>query len=169
MKKIISSLVLICSLQQAHAYWSVIEHNDLDTGNAIQVAHIKNQDGYSIEIYKDQINAVRLRFTSSEKHGLISSQYCPSFQVDSFKIFNRSINDAICIKHGQWSEFVLGYLENDNVESTALYRIQNGNKLVFRFMLAADGYEETTFTLAGSSRVILNVLGATTFIRKSQT
>lgn len=169
MKKILYLfLSLFLCLNVQAAFWSVIEQNDTDTGNAINIAQIKNEDGYRIEIYKDQNDAVRLRFTSSNKHGLISSEHCPSFQVDNYKIFNRSINDANCIRHSKWAEFVLGYLTEETIQSTALYRIQNGNVLTFRYIMENDGYQQTSFSLSGSSRVILGVLGPETFIQKNR-
>ncbi len=150
------------------AEWKVITHNDIDTGQTIDVAHIKNNDGYSIEIYKDVNGAVRSRFNTSKKYGRLTKNLCPSFQIDAHQIFNRSINNAKCISHSDWVEFVLGYLVDYNIDSTPLYRMQNGNTLTFRFAMETDGYRETSFTLAGSSRVLLQALGTEVFIRKTR-
>ena len=150
------------------AYWSIKEYNDSGSGLTFSVAHIENDQGYTVEIYKDQADAIRLRFSGSNQFGLLSTEYCPSFQVDDFKIFNRSINDAKCIQHENWAEFVLGYLVDGYIDSTALYRVQNGSTLAFRMMFVNGGYHETDFTLAGSSRVLLSALGTDVMIRKDR-
>ena len=72
---------------------------------------------------------------------------------------NRSINDAPCLTQLAWSEFVLGYVSSQIVNSERLNALMNGSKVTFRFMLDNGSYNETQFSLAGSKRATLSVLG----------
>ena len=85
--------------------------------------------------------------------------YYSSFQVDDRIVDNRSVNDAPCINDTDWSEFVLGYISAEEVISPKLYALLNGKTLTYRFMLDHGGYDETSFSLNGSKRATLTVLG----------
>jgi len=78
---------------------------------------------------------------------------------------NRSINDALCLLNYQWVEFVLGYIENNEIKSTALHNMMNGNKITYRFILESGGYDETEFSLSGSKRILTNILGNNLTVR----
>ena len=123
-----------------------------------QVAHTENKDGYSLEIYRDANDVIRTRFNMNPLDRL-GDRNCPTFQVDGRPAGNRSINDAPCISQGAWAEFVLGYITDDKVTSTTMHNLMNGNNITYRFILQETGYAETTFSLAGSKRVLLDVLG----------
>lgn len=141
------------------AEWNIIMHNDMDTNTITSVAIIKNESGYTLEIYKDSVNAVRARFTLSK--GLISfpDSFCPTFQIDSGRPKNHSVNDAPCLSSNTWAEFILGYVENGQINSSAIVGLMNGVGLHFRFLLENDNYRETLFTLRGSKRAMLAALG----------
>ncbi|MFL2555236.1 MAG: hypothetical protein ACJ0Q4_00005, partial [Gammaproteobacteria bacterium] len=72
---------------------------------------------------------------------------------------NTSFNDAPCISNLNWSEFILGYITNNNITSLSLDALLNGNKVVFRYVLDNGSYKETSFSLTGSKRSVLNVIG----------
>ncbi len=150
------------------AFWQVVESNDENNTIAKDLAQIQNNDGFKIQIFLDEYSEVKLRFTSSSKVGALSDKICPSFQVDNYTTFNRSFNGDECIVNGNTYEYGLGSIELEHIDSTALYRIQNGNQLFFRYMFENEGYGETSFTLAGSSRIILSVLGSEIVIRKTR-
>ena len=58
-----------------------------------------------------------------------------------------------------WSEFILGYISDENVTSARLNALMNGRAITFRFMLENGSYDETQFSLVGSKRTTLIVLG----------
>ena len=97
--------------------------------------------------------------TLNSKLNLFSENICPTYQVDLTLIKNTSFNDAPCISKSNWSEFILGYITNKNITSLSLDALLNGNVVVFRFVLDNGNYKETSFSLTGSKRAALNVIG----------
>ena len=150
------------------AYWQIVESNDENNTLLTDVAQIQNEEGFVIQIYLDEYSEVKLRFKGSQKYSQLSSEYCPTFQVDNYTLFNRSFDGEKCTQTENSFEYGLGNIEFGRIDSTALYRIQNGNILSFRFIHKNEGYGETQFTLTGSSRIILNILGPETVIRKTR-
>ena len=143
----------------ALAQWDVVTHTDTNTDSRTQVAYTKNEDGYSLEIYRDNVGAIRSRFSLNAALDMFAKRSCPTYEIDTRLIDNRSINDAPCITDMAWSEFVLGYVENNNVASGRLNALMNGGTITFRFMLDNGSYKETKFSLAGSKRATLTVIG----------
>jgi hypothetical protein len=152
-------LILLIIPFSASAEWKVITHTDTNNETETQVAYSKNEDGYSLEIYKDSVGAIRSRFSLSTALDMFAKRSCPTYQIDSRMLDNRSINDAPCLTDLAWSEFVLGYITNFNVTSKRLNALMNGSTVTFRFMLENGSYGETQFSLAGSKRATLSVLG----------
>ena len=142
----------------ASADWSIVTHNITNGTGTTRVAQIINQDGYSLEIYRDANNVIRLHLGMNASNRL-NGKTCPSFQVDRHPAQNRSINDAPCLAQAQWAEYILGYIIEDHVTSTAMHNLLNGNTISYRFILRDSGYSETSFSLAGSKRVLLEILG----------
>ena len=142
------------------AEWNIVTHTNIDNNFQTAVAHTENNDGYSLEIYRDGNGAVRSRFSMSNNLNRLDGKMCPTYQVDSRPAQNRSVNDAACIAHQKWSEFVLGYIIDNKVTSTLLHTIMNGNKITYRFALGTHGYAETSFSLIGSKRTLTEALGA---------
>lgn len=142
------------------AEWEVITHTDTNNNSETQVAYSQNEDGYSLEIYKDSVGAIRTRFSLNSALDTFAKRSCPTYQIDSRLLDNRSINDAPCLTNLAWSEFVLGYISSATVNSARLNALMNGSKVTFRFMLDNGSYKETQFSLAGSKRATLSVLGA---------
>lgn len=141
------------------AEWDIVTHTNIDSNLKTMVAHTENSEGYSLEIYKDSNNAVRARFSTHNNLNRLNEKSCPTHQVDKRDPENTSINDAPCIAHRKWAEFVLGYIEGNQVTSTFLHNIMNGSKITFRFILENSGYAETAFSLIGSKRTLTDALG----------
>lgn len=161
-------LFTLCSLftHAALADWEVVTHTDVDTGEQTRVAYTENRDGYSLEIYRDGKGAIRSRFSMNKSTNRLAEKNCPTFQVDRRGMSNRSINDAPCISHRQWVEFVLGYIDdNQEVDSTPLHNMMNGLAITYRFILENDAYAETRFSLEGSKRALTEVLGNQLVVR----
>ena len=142
----------------AGAEWTIVTHPGTENNTATRVAHVSNNAGYSLEIYHDANNVIRTRF-GMNKLARLNGKNCPTFQVDKRPAQNRSINDAPCLSEDHWAEFVMGYINNDQVTSTAMHNLMNGNTITYRFILRDTGYAETSFSLNGSKRVLLEVLG----------
>ena len=145
--------------------WEIITHNDVDNNSQLQVAYTQNNDGYSLEIYKDASNAIRSRFSMNNSLLKLANKHCPTFQVDQREIANRSINDARCISSPKWAEFILGYIVDNEIKSSQLHNMMNGNKITFRYQLENEGYDEVNFSLNGSKRVLLSVIGNNVIVR----
>ena len=141
------------------AQWHIVSHENLSNDEKTKVAFTENKKGYSLEIYRDSVGAVRARFTLSSKLNLFSKNICPTYQVDLTLIKNTSFNDAPCISKSNWSEFILGYITNKNIISLSLDALLNGNTVTFRYVLDNGNYKETSFSLAGSKRAALKVIG----------
>ena len=139
------------------AEWTTVSHYSAD-GIATQTAHTGNKDGYTLEIYRDANNVIRTHFGMNGSHRL-DGKTCPTYQVDNRPAQNRSVNDAPCLSQTSWAEFILGYITDDHVTSTAMNNLLNGNTITFRFILQNSGYAETSFSLNGSKRVLMEVLG----------
>jgi hypothetical protein len=139
--------------------WNIITHNDMDSDTITSVAIIKNESEYTLEIYKDSVDAVRARFTLSRSLIRFPDDFCPTFQIDSGEPKNRSINDAPCLTGDTWAEFILGYVVNGQVNSSAIVGLMNGIAIRFRFLLENGDYRETLFSLRGSKRAMSAALG----------
>jgi len=161
----ISTFVLVALPVIAFSEWDVVTHTNTDNNTQTKVAYTENSDGYSLEIYRDANDAIRSRFGMNQSLHRIAEKSCPTYQVDRRLPENRSINDAACIPHRQWAEFVLGYIVNDEIISTPLHNMMNGNSIIYRFILENGGYAETRFSLLGSKRTLTEILGSNITIR----
>ena len=152
-------LFIFCAPSLAIAEWHIISHANLNSDEKTQVAYTENRSGHSLEIYRDSVGAVRTRFTLNSKLNLFLNGICPTYQVDLTLVKNTSFNEAPCISNLNWSEFVLGYITNNNISSLSLDALLNGNIIKFRYALDNGNYKETSFSLAGSKRATLKVIG----------
>ncbi len=154
----IGFVLMICPAL-AQAEWSVITHTDTENNSETQVAYTQNEEGYSLEIYKDNGGAIRSRFSLGDTLDMFAKRSCPTYQIDTSLPDNRSINDAPCLTDLVWSEFILGYTQNYIVSSKKLNALMNGSVVTFRFMLENGTYNETHFSLIGSKRATYSALG----------
>lgn len=155
-------LFLYCQIMaplSVYAEWTVVTHTNIDTNTSTEVAYTANEGGYSTEIYQDSKGAVRLRFSMNKNSHRLAPDSCPTIQVDRREPHNRSINDAPCIIHKKWAEYILGYLIDEQVNSDMLRNIMNGMEIRYRFRLQNAGYAETAFSLTGSSDALKKILG----------
>ena len=143
----------------AIAEWTVVTHTNTDTNLQTNVAHTENEDGYSLEIYQDHAGVVRSRFSMHTSNRRLDTKLCPSFQIDRNPVRNRSINDAMCLIQTKWSEFILGYTIENQINSTLLLQFMNGNQITYRFRTAHSGYIETVFSLRGSKKALTDAVG----------
>ncbi|OGT35880.1 MAG: hypothetical protein A2W28_08105 [Gammaproteobacteria bacterium RBG_16_51_14] len=143
----------------AAAAWQIVTHTDTDTNTDMRVAYIENKSGYTLEIYRDAVGAVRSRFTLMPGLSRLANHNCPTYQIDKRQPQNRSINDAPCIPESNWAEFILGYIENNEVTSVKLHELMNGTLVTYRFALENGGYRETNFSLVGSKKAFTAALG----------
>ncbi|MEX2525469.1 MAG: hypothetical protein WD750_10970 [Gammaproteobacteria bacterium] len=155
------ALLLVLSLApgEARSEWTVAELEDIGQGEEAQVAFTDNEEGYSLEIYRDSVNAVRGRFTLAGELLAFAERSCATYQIDRGAPRNRSINNAPCLSTDRWSEYILGYIENRHIASSPLLAIMNGINIVFRFKLENGDYRTTSFSLQGSKRALTTVLG----------
>jgi hypothetical protein len=161
-KKLTQKIVIIILLCPAFVFaeWDVITHTNTNDNTETQVARIKNEEGYTLEIYKDNVGAIRSRFSLNAKLDQLAKRSCPTYQIGKYTLANRSVNDAPCLNDVSWSEFILGYAENFIVSSRKLNAFLNGNTVIFRFMLENGSYQETSFSLIGSKRATLTAFGS---------
>ena len=157
MQKLVLILLLFPTV--AMAEWKVVTHTDTNSQTNTQVAYTQNKEGYSLEIYKDSVGAIRSRFSLSTALDKFAKRSCPTYEIDTRLLDNRSINDAPCLTELSWSEYILGYITDNNITSGRLNALMNGEIVTFRFMLENGSYKETQFSLAGSKRATLGVLG----------
>lgn len=141
------------------AAWETVTYTNVDTNIQTRVARIENEEGYSLEIYRDASDAVRARINMNNNNRL-KEKTCPTYQVDNNNMLNRSINDAPCISQRGWAEFILGYIIDNQINSTQLDNLLNGNRITYRFILENSGYAATSFSLKGSKQTVIDVLGA---------
>lgn len=159
MFRILLPILLVLIPNAAWAEWSVVVHTDVDSATETRVAYTENTDGYSLEVYLDTNGAIRSRFSMNKVHKRLSQELCPTYQIDDRLLSNVSINEARCLSDRKWSEFVLGYVKDSSVESRVLSAMKNGLTITYRFALETGGYDETTFSLSGSSRALTVALG----------
>lgn len=156
--KVVLCLLLLLPLD-ARCEWTVAQQPDEYGTTGTMVASTKNNEGYSLEIYRDGTDAIRSRFTLPGELLSFADGICPTYQVDRGSPVNRSVNDALCLEGGNWAEFILGHVDGDHIASSSLMAIMNGISIVFRFKLANGDYRSTEFSLQGSKRVMTRILG----------
>ena len=147
------------------AEWNVVTNasDELQT----LVATITNSNGYTLEIYRDKVNAIRSRFTLPSGLLALSERSCPTFQIDRGTPLNLSVNNAPCLRSNLWTEYILGYVSNSRVESSTLLGFMNGIVIYYRFRLANGDYRQTEFSLSGSKRALTEAIGEQVVVARS--
>lgn len=168
MKKLLKScsgLFLLFFNLSCAAEWTVVTNTDGELQTL--VATTTNADGYTLEIYKDSVNAIRSRFTLST--GLLSfyERSCPTFQIDKGAAQNLSVNNASCLGGDTWAEYILGYVTNNKVESSTLLGLMNGIQIYYRFRLANGDYRQIDFSLQGSKRALTQAIGEQVLVART--
>ena len=57
------TFILLGIMTNTAIAWDIVTHTDTDNNSNMRVAHTKNNEGYSLEIYQDANRAVRSRFS----------------------------------------------------------------------------------------------------------
>ncbi len=159
------TFILLGIMTNTAIAWDIVTHTDTDNNSNMRVAHTKNNEGYSLEIYQDANGAVRSRFSMNNSLLRLANRHCPTYQVDKRELSNRSVNDARCIVSQQWAEFILGYIIDNEIRSSQLHNMMNGNKITYRFLLENEGYDEIDFSLSGSKRILYSIIGDKVTVR----
>lgn len=158
------SLLLIFALSVMYsaaspADWIVKPNIQNEAVGTTSVAHNTNDAGYTLEVYKDADQVIKVRFSLYDGLAKLHSGLCPTYQIDRGTPANTSFNNAPCLATAQWAEYVFGVIQDRQITSTAMFGIMNGNNITFRFRLENGGYQETQISLAGSKRSLTNVVG----------
>ncbi len=152
-------LIILVSPFKVLAEWKVEKYKSNNPDYSINVAVTENDEGFKLEIYRDENGVIRSRFSTENTPYRMNSQYCPTFDIVRRGMQNVSINGESCLGENNWAEFILGYIVGDEVNSTILYNFMNGSEITYRFMLQPYGYGETSFSLSNSKRILLEALG----------
>ena len=143
----------------ASAQWAVVNQRLEGAQAEAVIARVRNVTGQTLEFYRDGVGAIRARFTLGDGLTALDQGHCPTMQVDRWAPMNRSVNDAACLATNKWSEYVVGYVVDQSVQSARLLQIMNGNLLRFRFRLHGGDYRDAEFSLAGSKRSLSAAIG----------
>lgn len=158
-----AGLLLVLSVwpAAATAQWQINEDPARFTESPGAVAEITNEAGHRLAIYRDAEGTIRARFTLNDRLLRLHESVCPTFQVDERQKHNSSLNKAACQLRPQQVEYTLGSLDTNNeLVSRPLYDMMNGTNIHYRYRLEAGGYDQTSFSLAGSKRALISILGA---------
>ncbi|MEJ2762123.1 MAG: hypothetical protein P8126_11530 [Gammaproteobacteria bacterium] len=144
---------------KARCEWLAVMRNNVSRFGETKVAYTRNNDGYSLEIYRDASNTVYGRFILPGHLLILADDNCPTYQIDRGFPVNQSLNDTPCLMRSNWADFTLGYVNNNHIASSSLLAIMNGISIVFRFKLENGDYRRTEFSLQGSKRAMSSALG----------
>lgn len=166
-KQILFVLIILAAgyFPVASAQWQVNEDARADTVERIRTAFTHNEAGYSLEVYKDSVSAIRLRFSLGD--GLLQFRQgsCPTYQVDNGTPANLSFNSEPCQTGDSWVEYILGSISGNQIKSNLLLSIMNGNTIIYRFQLETGDYRESSISLVGSKRSMSSIIGETMVVR----
>ena len=158
-------LLLLPTLSMAQ--WSVVTQQTAAEPQT-KIAHSINTGGYTLDIYRDASDTIRSRLTLADGLINLAGKSCPTYQIDTGKPRNRSINDAPCIARSNWAEFIIGQVKDGKIESSLLLSLMNGINISFRFILANGDYRETQFSLAGSKWTMQSAFGQNVTVTASK-
>jgi len=141
------------------AEWVVNPNTINESAGTTTVAHNANDQGYTLEVYKDADQAIRVRFSLYEGLLRLQQGHCPTYQIDRDPPANRSYNGDSCITTDASAEYLFGTIQGRQITSAPMFGIMNGNNITFRFKLENGDYRETQISLAGSKRSLTSVVG----------
>lgn len=143
----------------AGAQWNVVQRSELPYAGGAGVAEQKNDAGHLLQVYRDEGNEVRLRFTLRPGLKRLAPGSCPTFHVNEREPMNRSEDGSSCLAGLDWAEFVIARIDGNRSVSLPLHWLMNGDTVAYRYRLEHGGYQETRFGLRGSNRAIGQALG----------
>lgn len=158
-----AALLLILSIWPAAvtAQWQINEQPERFAESRGAIAETTNEAGHRLAIYRDAGGTIHARFSLNDRLLRLHELVCPTFQVDERQRHNSSLNKRTCQLRPQQVEYTLGLLEtNDELVSRPLYEVMNGTRIHYRYRFEAGGYDQTSFSLDGSKRALVNIFGA---------
>lgn len=150
-------LLFFSGASPAFAEWQVGQQA-VETGSPSLAAYTRNEQGYGLSVYRNG-DAIMAGFILPDRMFSLGQSFCPTYQIDRKAADNRSFDTAPCTVRNDTAEFVLGRISSNQVQSSLLLTVLNGNAVVFRFRLEDGSYRETTISLAGSKRAITEIIG----------
>jgi len=153
------NIILILAPCTAFAQWATIASSGAEMPTTGPIAFSENTGDYRLEIYKDSENLIKSRFILKKGLLALSSDICPTYQIDNGTAKNNSIDNSACIFNSGSAEYIIGKVVNNQVKSSVLVALMEGITLSFRFRLKNGDYRETAFSLAGSKRSLTTVIG----------
>jgi hypothetical protein len=166
-KQVLFILIVLAAgyVPVANAQWQVNEDARSDTGEQIRTAFTHNEAGYSLEVYKDSVSAIRLRFSLGDGLLQFRKGSCPTYQIDKGTPANLSFNNEPCQTGDSWVEYILGSISDNQIRSNLLLSIMNGNAIIYRYQLETGDYRESSISLVGSKRSMTSVIGENMIVR----
>ncbi len=161
----IISIFILCMPIAGFAQWAISKDTQMPSEKSTQIAYTTNPDGYKLEIFMDKEQMIHSRFIIKTGMLKLSSETCPTYQIDNGMAINNSINGNSCISNSQWVDYIIGNLQNRTVNSSIPSSLMDGNTLSFRFRLESGDYRETKFSLSGSKRSIVSVIGEQVLVK----
>jgi hypothetical protein len=147
------------------AQWAVGTETEVQGDQPARIAYTRNQDGYTLEIYRDAADTVRSRFIVKEGLLKLEEKSCPTYQIDNGMPNNGSIDGAPCLSNDKWAEYIFGRIQDESINSSVLMALMDGITLTFRFRLENGDYRETRFSLSGSKRSMASVIGEQVIVK----
>lgn len=172
MKLIYKTLLVVIALviySGASADWKISTGDRSINKDAEKVATVINQAGHLFSVYRmpgnDQVwGAFSLAENTSDQ---IDSERPPSYRVDEGTEYDlsesKNLDELYGLNMYQWKpgrvDFVIWHGKVDEGVSGDIVNMIKGNDIHFRYYLEAGGYNDTSFTLTGSSFAISEIVG----------
>tara|TARA_Y100000031_G_scaffold144424_1_gene175857 strand:+ start:151 stop:702 length:552 start_codon:yes stop_codon:yes gene_type:complete len=165
--------VLIFNQSLLHAGWVINKEVDSMTDKKTTSAVLSNDEGYELKLYTLASGEFFCTFAlPTNSLDVLSHSQAPMYRVD--KNIQQDLNDLAkmhdkLIEHGaylysqepKWCNFILSAVEKknrDTISGWVLEEFAKGEKIVFRYWLFTGGYKETSFSISGADKAILEVL-----------
>jgi hypothetical protein len=123
-------------------------------------ALVDNDKGATLTVFRNEKGAVFIEFTTVAPDGLARSS-CPTFQIDTRTPVHFYALGADCTVSGKAVRYSVAQITDARVESLALHRLLNGNRLEFRYLTQGGNYQQSVFSLRQSKQAMLGALGET--------
>ena len=147
--------------------WQLIKQSvPFSADSSTDVGMVVSETGDNLRVYVDDVGDVRGLLSLRTGFESFVGGVCPTYQVDDGDPLIVGRADSGCVVDTDQTLFIFGRKANRRVRSTALYRIMNGRKVVFRFQLQSVGCREVVFSLRRSKHAVEGAVGRGTRIEK---
>ena len=175
--KTIFLLFIILQYNQSlcHAKWKIEKEVDSMTDKKTTSAVLFNDEGYKLRLYTLDSGEFFCAFAlPADSLDVLSHSQAPMYRVD--KNIQQDLNSLAEMQENfiksdipaklyshepKWCNFVLSAVEKknrDTISGWVLEEFAKGEKIVFRYWLFTGGYKETSFSISGADKAILEVL-----------